>query len=120
MVNSTFPLFISIFLNFYSLQENQAREKKKVAKEKEAKNEERKQNRELAKEGKAPVFMSKTERKTKDLVDKYEELKSTGKIDKYLKKKAKKNQIKDRKKMSDMNNQRKYTLRFTQFYYKVL
>ena len=48
--------------------------------------------------------MSKTERKTKDLVDKYEELKSTGKIDKYLKKKAKKNQIKDRKKMSDMNN----------------
>jgi len=84
--------------------ENQAREKKKVAKEKEAKNEERKQNRELAKEGKAPVFMSKTERKTKDLVDKYEELKSTGKIDKYLKKKAKKNQIKDRKKMSDMNN----------------
>ena len=60
--------------------------------------------------------MSKTERKTKDLVDKYEELKSTGKIDKYLKKKAKKNMVKDRKKMKsdNMNDQRNNTLRFTQ------
>ena len=91
--------WLSYFLTQKSLQENQAREKKKVAKEREAKNEERKQNRELAKEGKAPVFMSKTDRKKKDLVDKFEELKSTGKIDQYLKKKAKKNMIKDRKKL---------------------
>ena len=90
---------LTLFLTLKSFQENQAREKKKVAKEREAKNEERKQNRELAKEGKAPVFMSKTDRKKKDLVDKFEELKSTGKIDQYLKKKAKKNMIKDRKKL---------------------
>ena len=92
-------IYLTLFLTLKLLQENQAREKKKVAKEREAKNEERKQNRELAKEGKAPVFMSKTDRKKKDLVDKFEELKSTGKIDQYLKKKAKKNMIKDRKKL---------------------
>lgn len=80
--------------------ENQAREKKKVEKEKAAKNEERKKNKELAKEGKAPVYVSKSERKKKDLLDKFEELKSTGKIDSYLKKKAKKNEAKERKNMA--------------------
>lgn len=85
--------------------ENQAREKKKVEKEKAVKNEERKKNKELAKEGKAPVYVSKSERKTKDLVDKFEELKSSGKIDSYLKKKAKKNEAKGRKKLSKMKQQ---------------
>merc|ERR1712062_539072 len=82
--------------------ENQSREKMKIEKQKETVNEERKLNKKLAKEGKAPVFKSKTERKTKELVDKYEELKSTGKIDQYLKKKAKKNMSKDRKKLSKL------------------
>ena len=47
--------------------------------------------------------MSKSDRKKKDLVDKFEELKNTGKIDQYLKKKSKKNMIKDRRKMKEMS-----------------
>ena len=65
---------------------------------------EKQKNRELAKEGKAPVFMNKIERKNKELVDKFEELKSSGKIDSYLKKKAKKNESKDRRKLSKMKS----------------
>ena len=48
--------------------------------------------------------MSKAERKNKELVDKFEELKSSGKIDSYLKKKAKKNESKDRRKLSKMKS----------------
>lgn len=70
---------------------------------KEAQQEEKKTNKLLAKEGKAPVFMSKSERKKKELVEQYEELKSAGKIDQYLKKKAKKNLSKDKKKLSKLN-----------------
>ena len=84
--------------------ENQAREKTKISKQKEAAKEEKQKNRELAREGKAPVFVSKAERKNKELVDKFEELKSSGKIDSYLKKKAKKNETKDRIKMSKMKS----------------
>ena len=84
--------------------ENQAREKTKISKQKEAEKAEKQKNRELAKEGKAPVFMSKVERKNKELVDKFEELKSSGKIDSYLKKKAKKNEAKDRRKLSKMKS----------------
>ena len=85
--------------------ENQVREKTKINKQKEAEKEEKNRNRELAKEGKAPVFMSKAERKNKELVDKFEELKSSGRIDSYLKKKAKKNETKDRIKMRKMKSQ---------------
>ena len=85
--------------------ENQVREKTKINKQKEAEKEEKNRNRELAKEGKAPVFMSKAERKNKELVDKFEELKSSGRIDSYLKKKAKKNETKDRIKMKKMKSQ---------------
>ena len=84
--------------------ENQAREKTKISKQKEAEKAEKQKNRELAKEGKAPVFMSKVERKNKELVNKFEELKSSGKIDSYLKKKAKKNEAKDRRKLSKMKS----------------
>jgi ribosomal RNA-processing protein 36 len=75
-----------------------------LEKRKDGKRDEQKQNKALAKEGKAPVFMSKGERKNKELIAKYEELKTTGKIDNYLKKKAKKNMSKDRKKLSKMNS----------------
>ena len=56
-------------------------------------------NKELIREGKAPVYMNKSARKNKELVEQFEELKSSGRIDKYLKKKAKQNIIKDKKKM---------------------
>ena len=86
------------------LKENQAREKNKIEKKKKDKNDERLKNKELLKEGKAPVFLNKSERKKKELVEQFEELKSSGRIDNYLKKKAKKNMIKDKKKMSSEKN----------------
>ena len=85
-------------------QENQAREKGKLEKRKDDQKEEMKRNKELAKEGKAPVFISKSDRKKKELVEKFEELKGSGKIDKYLKKKAKKNESKDRRRMKNLNS----------------
>jgi len=84
--------------------ENQAREKGKLEKRKDDQKEEMKRNKELAKEGKAPVFISKSDRKKKELVEKFEELKGSGKIDKYLKKKAKKNESKDRRRMKNLNS----------------
>ena len=48
--------------------------------------------------------MSKSARKNKELVEQFEELKSSGRIDNYLKKKAKKNLHKDKKKMSHLQN----------------
>ena len=82
----------------YLLQENQAREKQKIEKKKKAKLDEKLQNKELLKEGKSPVFMSKSARKNKELVEQFEELKSSGRIDNYLKKKAKKTFIKIKRK----------------------
>ena len=90
--------------HYYLLKENQAREKNKIEKKKKDKNDERLKNKELLKEGKAPVFLNKSERKKKELVEQFEELKSRGRIDNYLKKKAKKNMIKDKKKMSSEKN----------------
>jgi len=75
---------------YYLLKENQAREKNKIEKKKKDKNDERLKNKELLKEGKAPVFLNKSERKKKELVEQFEELKSSGRIDNYLKKKSQK------------------------------
>jgi len=79
--------------------ENQVREKGKLEKRKEVEKEEKKRNRELAKEGKKPQFMSKREKQNVEMVDKYEELKSSGKLENYMKKKSKKNLAKDRKRL---------------------
>jgi len=50
------------------LQDNQEREKKKHAKLKSSRDAERETNKELMKDGKKPVFVSKAERKAKELV----------------------------------------------------
>ena len=50
-------------------QDNQEREKKKHAKLKSSRDAERQTNKELMKEGKQPVFISKAERKAKELVN---------------------------------------------------
>ena len=79
--------------------ENQNREKKKVEKEKNTLRERKKSNRELVKGGQVPEFVSKKEEKSRNLIEKYEELKKTNKLEQYMKKKNKKNLIKDRKKL---------------------
>jgi ribosomal RNA-processing protein 36 len=75
------------------------REKKKLEARKQIRDDERVKNRQLAKEGKKPEFMSKREMKNKELVSTFEELKKKGKLDKYLKKKNKRNLSRDKKSM---------------------
>ena len=81
--------------------ENQDREKKKIENEKRVMHEERKRNRQLLKDGKSPEFVSKEERQNKDLIEKYEELKKSNKLESYMKKKNRKNLSKERKKTKD-------------------
>ena len=83
--------------------ENQAREKAKLDKRKESEKEQKKRNRELAAEGKRPQFMTRREKQNVELVDKFEELKNSGKLENYMKKKSKKNLAKDRKKIKDFS-----------------
>ena len=66
---------------------------------KQSEKEQKKRNRELIKEGKAPEFVSKEEKKNMKIVEKYEELKSSNKLDQYMKKKNKKELGKERKRL---------------------
>jgi hypothetical protein len=45
--------------------------------------------------GKKPFFLKKSEKRKRELVAKYEELKAAGKLDKYMAKRARKNASKD-------------------------
>jgi hypothetical protein len=45
--------------------------------------------------GKAPFFLSKAEKMKRELLAKYEELKSGGRLDKFMEKRRKKNAAKD-------------------------
>ena len=83
--------------------ENQNRERKKVEGMKQSEKEQKKRNRELIKEGKAPEFVSKEEKKNMKIVEKYEELKSSNKLDQYMKKKNKKELGKERKRLKTID-----------------
>ncbi|EDW81582.1 uncharacterized protein Dwil_GK12146 [Drosophila willistoni] len=50
-------------------------------------------------EGREPHYLTKQERRAKELVAQYEHLKSTGKLNKHLEKRRKKNAAKDRKRI---------------------
>lgn len=45
--------------------------------------------------GKKPFFLKKSEKRKRELLAKYEELKSAGQLDKYMAKRRKKNAAKD-------------------------
>jgi len=81
------------------LQKVREKEKSEVLKKKEKDKQklEREENIKRLKEGKKPYYMKKSTRKYVELVDKYEELKASGKLEKYLKKKRTKNAIRDKK-----------------------
>jgi ribosomal RNA-processing protein 36 len=68
----------------------------KKAKE-EKQRQEREENIQRMKEGKKPYYMKKSTKKFVELTEKYEELKSSGKLDSYLKKKRRKNALRDKK-----------------------
>ncbi|ODM94973.1 Ribosomal RNA processing protein 36 [Orchesella cincta] len=81
------------------IQKVSDKEKAIVAKEKEDKRDLqlKEENKKRLEEGKRPFFVKKSTKKFMDLVEKYDELKSSGGLEKYLKKKRKKNAVRDRK-----------------------
>lgn len=61
--------------------------------------EEDRQNQRLKEAGEKPIFISKADLKKKELIAQYEGLKKEGRLDKYLKKKEKRNTIKEKKRV---------------------
>ncbi|XP_070577301.1 ribosomal RNA processing protein 36 homolog isoform X2 [Ptychodera flava] len=53
--------------------------------------------RELAKDGKTPFFLKKSDKRKLELAERYRELKTKGQLDKYMAKKRKKNAKKDKR-----------------------
>jgi ribosomal RNA-processing protein 36 len=76
---------------------NKERSKEANDKEAEKVNKEQMENRQRIKEGKKPFYMKKSTKKLMDLAEKYDELKASGKLEKYLKKKRGRNAKRDRK-----------------------
>ncbi|KAH8311389.1 hypothetical protein KR044_006035 [Drosophila immigrans] len=74
-------------------------DKKWHAKQKQLANE-RKAIQKAHDEGRQPHYITKKERRAKELVAQFEQLKNTGKLNKHLEKRRKKNAAKDRKRIS--------------------
>jgi len=77
--------------------ENQLRQIEHDKAKDEERKAEREERREQLKAGIKPQYISKSKQKEKDLIKKYETLKQSGGLDKYISKKTKKNVAKDRK-----------------------
>lgn len=78
-------------------QETKLKESKKKMKELERNRKE--EEKTLIEQGKKPFYLKKSDRKKQELVERYKELKSGGKLDKYLCKKRKRNAMKEKKKL---------------------
>ena len=78
-------------------QETKLKESKKKMKELERNRKE--EEKTLIEKGKKPFYLKKSDRKKQELVERYKELKSGGKLDKYLSKKRKRNAMKEKKKL---------------------
>merc|ERR1712029_478794 len=82
--------------------ENQLRQIENDKKKDEEKKAEFEERREQLKAGIKPQYISKSKQKERDLMKKYETLKESGGLDKYISKKTKKNLSKDRKRMDKL------------------
>ncbi|NXU52237.1 RRP36 protein, partial [Turnix velox] len=78
-------------------QQEQAQKKQQKIRERELSL--KRQQRELAKQGKKPFFLKKSEKRKLDLAEKYAELKRSGKLESFLSKKRKRNAIKDKRRL---------------------
>uniref|UniRef100_A0A8C6NGM7 rRNA biogenesis protein RRP36 n=2 Tax=Melopsittacus undulatus TaxID=13146 RepID=A0A8C6NGM7_MELUD len=83
-------------------QQEQAQQKQQKLRERELAW--KRQQRELAKQGKKPFFLKKSEMKKLELADKYAELKRSGKLESFLNKKRKRNAIKDKRRLPSQKN----------------
>ncbi|KAG8228609.1 hypothetical protein J437_LFUL009314 [Ladona fulva] len=82
--------------------ENQEREEKMKEEKELVLREERETRIKMLKQGKLPKFKSKAEQKLNILVDRYEKLKKSGKLQKHIEKQRIKNKRKDQKKLREM------------------
>lgn len=73
--------------------------KKSADQKREADRKRKKAELELVKEGKRPFYLKKSDKKKLELAEKFKKLKSSGKLEQYLKKRGKKNTSKERRKM---------------------
>ncbi|XP_009988647.1 PREDICTED: ribosomal RNA processing protein 36 homolog, partial [Tauraco erythrolophus] len=64
----------------------------------------KRQRRELAKQGKKPFFLKKSEKWKLELAEKYAELKRSGKLESFLNKKRKRNAMKDKRRLPSQKN----------------
>ncbi|KAL9954353.1 hypothetical protein ACROYT_G041878 [Oculina patagonica] len=79
--------------------EQQEAAKKSLDVKREAERKRKKAELELVKQGKRPFYLKKSDKKKLELAEKFKKLKSSGKLEQYLKKRGKKNASKERKKM---------------------
>ncbi|KAF7252353.1 hypothetical protein EYD10_02281, partial [Varanus komodoensis] len=59
----------------------------------------KRQQRELAKQGKKPFYLKKSDKQKWELAEKYKELKKSGKLESFLSKKRKRNAAKDKRRL---------------------
>ncbi|XP_055582170.1 ribosomal RNA processing protein 36 homolog isoform X2 [Falco cherrug] len=83
-------------------QQEQAQKKQQKLRERELSL--KRQQRELAKQGKKPFFLKKSEKRKMELAEKYAELKRSGKLESFLNKKRKRNAIKDKHRLPSQKN----------------
>ncbi|XP_064503896.1 ribosomal RNA processing protein 36 homolog [Pseudopipra pipra] len=83
-------------------QQEQAQKKQQKLRERELSL--KRQQRELAKQGKKPFFLKKSEKRKLELAEKYAELKRSGKLESFLNKKRKRNAIKDKRRLPSQKN----------------
>ncbi|ENN72733.1 ribosomal RNA processing protein 36 homolog [Dendroctonus ponderosae] len=77
--------------------DNQTREEEHLRKIDEKEGNEKREIRQKLKQGEKPVYKKKSVKTVENLVEKYEELKNTNKLQKHIQRRAKKVQVKDRK-----------------------
>ncbi|RMC07776.1 hypothetical protein DUI87_15245 [Hirundo rustica rustica] len=87
---------------FVQTQQEQAQKKQQKLRERELSL--KRQQRELAKQGKKPFFLKKSEKRKLELAEKYGELKRSGKLESFLSKKRKRNAIKDKRHLPSQKN----------------
>ncbi|NXC44228.1 RRP36 protein, partial [Penelope pileata] len=83
-------------------QQEQAQKKQQKQRERELSL--KRQQRELAKQGKKPFFLKKAEKRKLELAEKYAELKRSGKLESFLSKKRKRNAVKDKRRLPSQKN----------------
>uniref|UniRef100_A0A803Y4K9 rRNA biogenesis protein RRP36 n=1 Tax=Meleagris gallopavo TaxID=9103 RepID=A0A803Y4K9_MELGA len=83
-------------------QQEQAQKKQQKRRERELTL--KRQQRELAKQGKKPFFLKKSEKRKLELAEKYAELKRSGKLESFLNKKRKRNAVKDKRRLPTQKN----------------